>query len=284
MALGEALGNMASNYRFHLSVRGGRFVRLAYLTVYYLIYIVFRWGDRHLRALNWLKASGLSDIRVDVETPDGLRLSMDLHTAFDPLFSIVGEAMYDEVRAFEPSEGDTVLDVGANVGVYATHAAVRVGSDGAVVAVEPHPGNFKLLRENVGRNKLDQVRLVEAAVDEREGEGELFVHDRAINHSLVRKTGRAVPVKLRTLDGIAEEQGLERVDLIKIDTEGNVPEVLRGAKSILKRHKPRVMFEQDTEDESRGIEEFFKELGYESRLYQVTIYAWPPGKGPEGSA
>lgn len=96
MALSEAVANIAANYRFHWSVRGGLSQRLAYLTAYYFIYIVFRWGDRHLRCLDWLKASGLSDLPVDVETPEGLRLRVDLHTAFDPLYSIVGERDSEE--------------------------------------------------------------------------------------------------------------------------------------------------------------------------------------------
>lgn len=275
MALSEAAANIAANYRFHWSVRGGLLPRLAYLTAYYFIFIVFRWGDRHLRCLNWLKASGLSDFPVEVETPEGLRLRVDLHTAFDPLFSIVGERDYDRVEGFTPAPGQSVLDIGANVGVFTTRAARRVGPTGRVVAVEPHPENFRLLSGNVERNGLDNARLVEAALDDHSGKTELFVHERGINHSLKRRTGRSILVALKTIDQVVEEAGLERIDLIKIDTEGNVPAILRGGQETISRHKPRIVFERDAPEESRGIKELFDKFGYECRDIRVFTYASP---------
>src|SRR5258708_3398548 len=90
MALSEAFANMGANYRFWARVRGARVPRLLYLTFYYACFILLRWGDRHGRALRLLKRCGASDVMVSVRTPDGVVLAMDLHTAFDPLFSIAG--------------------------------------------------------------------------------------------------------------------------------------------------------------------------------------------------
>ena len=98
MALSEACRNIRKNYLFHWSVRGGLLLRLAYLTAYYSIYIIFRRGDRHLRCLDWLKRSGFSDIPIEVETPEHVRLRLDLHTAFDPLHSIIGDRDYEQVE------------------------------------------------------------------------------------------------------------------------------------------------------------------------------------------
>ncbi len=171
--------------------------------------------------------------------------------------------------------GQVLLDVGANVGIFTTEAAKRGGESGRVVAIEPHPDNFRLLAENVERNGLGNVSLVQAALDERSGSAELFVHERGINHSLKRRTGRSVPVALKTIDQVAREQALDRVDLIKIDTEGNVPAILRGARETIGRYRPRIVFERDSPEESRGLRELFEEFGYDTQDIRCFTYACP---------
>jgi FkbM family methyltransferase len=279
MALSEAFANISSNYRFHLSVRGGTFLRLFYLTFYYFIFTVFRFGDRYLRALVWLKRLGLSDARVDVTTPEGLRLSMDLHTAYDPLYQIVGKKDYT-LFGFEPKPGDTVVDVGANIGVYTTLAARRVGPEGTVVSVEPHPGNCAVLRENVSRNGLEQVHVVEAALDERVGRTKLYIHERAINHSIVRESGRSVEIDVTTVDKIVEEKNLSRFDVLKIDTEGNVVEILRGAAAAIRRFRPKITLEYEPGDVERGLDKLLDSYGYELKVHDAIGYASPRTNAP----
>ncbi len=275
MALGEAVANIRSNYAFHWRVRGGRLPRLAYLTVYYAVFTFLRWGDRHLRALNWLKALGLSDRPVTVATPDGLTLDLDLHTAFDPLYSIVGEEDYEREPGFALTPGMTVIDLGANLGVFATRAAQRVGPTGRVIAVEPHPDNFARLKANAERNGLTWLECVHAAAGEKEGRAELFVHDRGINHSLVRGSGSSVMVRLTSVDTLVRERGLTRLDFLKVDIEGVVPEALRGASDALRRLRPLLALERDSDAESRGLDEILTAHGYSRRDRGVFTYARP---------
>ena len=275
MALTEAWQNIRSNYRFHARIRGGRASRLAYLTAYYSIFILFRRGERHLRALNWLKALGLSDRPVEVRTPDGLTLDLDLHTAFDPLYSIVGEEDYEREPGFALARGLVVLDLGANLGVFATRAAKAVGPSGRVIAVEPHPDNFARLQGNARRNGLAWLECVQAAAGDRDGQVELFVHERGINHSIVRGSGKSVTVPLRTVDGLVRERGLTRVDFLKIDIEGAVPAALRGASETLKRLKPLIALERDSDEESLGLDEILKSHGYARHDRGVFTYARP---------
>lgn len=275
MALGEALHNIGSNYRFHVSLRGGRLRRLAYLTLYYVLFVFLRWGDRHSRALYWLKTLGLSDMAVDVETPEGAVLDLDLHTAFDPLYSISGEGDYEREPKFRPEPGQTVIDLGGNLGVFAVRAASLVGPTGRVVAVEPHPDNFKRLSGNASRNGLTWLDCVQAAAGDREGTAKLFVHERGINHSLVRGSGKSVTVPLRTVDSIVREKNLARLDLIKIDIEGVVPAALRGAVETIRRFRPRIAIERDTAPENEGVDTLLAGLGYEWRDWRGLTYAWP---------
>ncbi len=139
--------------------------------------------------------------------------------------------------------GDTVLDCGANVGTFARFA-LEAGA-GKVVAIEPSPENLECLRRNF-EAEISAGRLVLAAkgVWHQEDTMELLVDpdNRAADSFVIRRdaaTG-ALRVPLVTIDRLAEELGLERVDFIKMDIEGAETNALRGAAAVMKRDHPRM--------------------------------------------
>lgn len=136
--------------------------------------------------------------------------------------------------------GDTVVDVGANLGLMTLHAALRVGPTGTVVAIEPHPFCFRRLVRNVALNDLGNVRPVQVAagaVPERR-----TIYDfPAVNigrSSLIPASLESKPageVSVNRLDTILAEIGIGDVRLLKIDVEGFELEVLKGAVDTLAR-------------------------------------------------
>jgi FkbM family methyltransferase len=131
-------------------------------------------------------------------------------------------------------EGDTMVDVGANLGLMTLHAAGRVGPTGAVVAIEPHPAYFPRLLENVALNGLRNVRAVEVAAGDVTEERTIFDIPSANigRSSLARPEVDSEPagsVSVRPLDDILDDQKADFVRLLKIDVEGFEPQVLRGA-------------------------------------------------------
>jgi len=141
-------------------------------------------------------------------------------------------------RWFRPRLGDVVVDVGASIGRFSL-AAARAGA--SVVAVEPNPETFKVLATNVGLNGFRNVRLVNAALGEREGEAELHLPlvrqgSASLRGDWERRFAtRTVCVRVKTLDGLVEELGLERIDWLLVDVEGYELEVLRGGPGALGR-------------------------------------------------
>ncbi len=127
-------------------------------------------------------------------------------------------------------EGDTFVDVGANIGHLTLLAAQRVGPSGTVVAIEPHPRTFAFLRKNVQLNGFKQVRAINAAAGNHVGQAQItdFRTD-DMNHL---ESNRGIKVPLLTLDSLGIER---RVNLLKIDTEGFEPYVLEGATHLLQR-------------------------------------------------
>jgi FkbM family methyltransferase len=221
-----------------------------------------------LRALRRARYSGPTPEgrRATVRLPWGLPLDVNADESvgftifttgvFDPC---VSETMH---RLIDP--GELVVDVGANIGYLTSLAATRAGSDGTVLAFEPHPVVFALLQGNVAR--WDGVANIEArqtALSDRDGTAELNAGSSfEANMGLSRlDEGHAeagdvlVSVSVKQLDEVV---GDREVGLLKIDVEGHEPEVLRGARRLLESRRVRdVIFEDHDpypDDSTRLVE------------------------------
>jgi FkbM family methyltransferase len=151
------------------------------------------------------------------------------------------------------SAGATIVDVGANIGLYSVLAAQRVGTSGIVYAFEPVSENIALLRQNLELNGVaDRVAVQEVAVGEADGELEIFLSDRQIGtHSAAKASaekasagkGASVKVPMRSVDAFVASSGISRIDVVKVDVEGYDGQVLQGALQTLRRHKPVLFIE-----------------------------------------
>jgi FkbM family methyltransferase len=126
--------------------------------------------------------------------------------------------------------GMQVLDVGAHAGYYTVIFASRVGETGQVIAFEPDPGNFELLRRNIHANRLPNVVCEQAAVMSYEGEATLYLSsinygdhrvfnshdDNKFNTGIPRST---IPIRTVVLDKYLRDKGV-RPDLVKMDIQG----------------------------------------------------------------
>ena len=151
--------------------------------------------------------------------------------------------------------GMSVVDVGANIGFHALHAARLVGPSGRVLAVEPDAGNAALLRLSLAllRNAAP-VELVEAALSDADGtlvlsdlgnpgnSGARFTHaERGRLDRLVHgpdpsfRTVRALRFDAHFANGA--------IDLVKIDVEGFEPRVMAGMAAAIERWRPTVLSE-----------------------------------------
>jgi FkbM family methyltransferase len=168
--------------------------------------------------------------------------------------------------------GDTVIDVGANVGVYTLFLAKLVGPGGAVLACEPDAHNLAALRANLARNRLRQVEAVAAAVGDREGTVH-FLSGRQ-TQSRIAATGEpaSATTTLVTMDGLC--RGRSPV-FAKVDVEGFEDAVLRGARGLMQRRLPRVW--QLEVDPARGAQ--LARLAAALAATGYRCFTWRPGAG-----
>ncbi|MCS7287387.1 MAG: FkbM family methyltransferase [Anaerolineae bacterium] len=157
------------------------------------------------------------------------------------------------IRSLRPDAW--VLDIGAYIGQY-TLLAAKYALYGQVIAFEPHPESFARLQAHVARNHLSNVLAFQEAVGEGKGMLPLVLSGQASDSALCpqsqagMRSADAIEVKVTSLDEFVQEQGLPRVDLVKIDVEGAEGKVLRGAERILKEFCPLLIVEIDRSREA----------------------------------
>ena len=136
----------------------------------------------------------------------------------------------DFLRAHTPSSG-VFVDVGANVGTYALALARKVGPDGKVIAIEPHPVTHARLKFNASASGYAQVKLIAAAAGPSDGELMIATDGDNLGASHIvsdAASAGAFKVPSLRLQRIVQEAGAARVDALKIDVEGFEDRVLTG--------------------------------------------------------
>jgi len=183
----------------------------------------------------WPIASSYVGLRTlplpfDVHCRDGAAYRLEEFYDIETLWQIYVRRVYD-VRP----EHRTILDAGANIGLFACYAAGA--SPGCVVhAVEPFPPTVRRLRETVQRNQLEErICIHDVALSSASGSASMsavapasqMVH--VVHDSVGNGNDSAVAVPALTLAALIERIGADRIDLLKMDIEGSEYDVLGSA-------------------------------------------------------
>jgi FkbM family methyltransferase len=153
----------------------------------------------------------------------------------------IGSYELEKQRAFAQvvHPGETVFDLGANVGFYTLLASELVGPSGHVYAFEPVPRNLLHLRQHVALNGLMNVTEIQAAVCDASGCHRFQLHPSAAMGHLADEG--AIEVNTVTLDHFVFEVGAAPPNSIKIDVEGAEFSVLQGAREVLAQNRPALL-------------------------------------------
>ena len=156
--------------------------------------------------------------------------------------------------------GNTVWDIGANVGLYAVASARAAGSTGTVVAFEPIPLNLDFLRRHKDLNRLDNLTVVEAAVFDRSGALHMQFGD-SPSEFHVSDEG-AIEVDAIDLDTWSRASAGGAPDIVKIDVEGAEAAVLRGGHDVFSRHRPLVYLALHGDEPRERCQAMLQSWGY----------------------
>jgi FkbM family methyltransferase len=228
-------------------------------------------GARHLYDMVFRALHSGREV-IDVE---GGRMVVDWES--DPVLQKTFAA-YVATRHWDPvttrvfkhvvKEGDTVLDLGANLGYYTLLAARLVGTGGRVVAFEPEPRNFRYLVENIHLNNYSQVEAHQMAVSDAGGSTVLYLDEEdSGGHSLRKAAGCVAGVVSVQVDCVALDDFMaqgDRVDVVKMDVEGYEPRALRGMQQLVAENARMVLliefFPRLIREAGSSPEDFVSEL------------------------
>jgi FkbM family methyltransferase len=205
--------------------------------------------------------------------------------AVDPsLDSIVTSVLLGEGDWFETEmefwrrqlqPGMTVIDVGANVGVYSFSGAQRVGPTGKVLAVEPFSGCVCCLQETRRLNQFDWVKICGGAASDRHGIAHLALQaaselNEIVSDATAQSDQEVEEILCFPLDSLIEQEGLTRVDWLKIDAEGHEMQVLAGSEQLLTKFAPGILYENISalQKSNTDVAEYLLSKGYKLFRYQ----------------
>jgi FkbM family methyltransferase len=152
--------------------------------------------------------------------------------------------------------GSVILDIGANVGLFSLVGAEAAGTNGKILAFEPQPFTHATLLRNLSLNGAGNVRTFPIALSDQPGRITLSVpkevratYSYGDSYLSIDPSAHDDPmaqIECKRLDDVLAEQGIDRVDLIKIDVEGAEYLCLKGATMLLdSQHKPVILMECD---------------------------------------
>ncbi|WP_395739746.1 FkbM family methyltransferase [Prosthecobacter sp.] len=141
--------------------------------------------------------------------------------------------------------GMNVLDIGANIGLYSMIAANEAGPTGRVVAVEPEAGNCAFVERSRQLNGFENIAIINKAASDREGTLNLYLcAENKADHRVYDAGGDRPHVKVQatSIDFLLQEQGVTRLDVIKIDVQGAEYQVFVGMQKTLQSQPNLTIF------------------------------------------
>ncbi len=144
-------------------------------------------------------------------------------------------------------EGDHVLDVGSNLGYYLILAGRAVGPTGQVIGLEPARDVYTILKRNVARSGLSNIRVFPWAAGARSEDIEFYGSEIPSWGSLIRDKNllQAQPttVPAKKLDDLLDEFPQFQPTMLRMDVEGGELMALEGARRLLREYRPRIFVE-----------------------------------------
>jgi FkbM family methyltransferase len=182
----------------------------------------------------------------------GFSMKCDLRKILQRQFYFFGTYFLEEATLNCWSDfarsAEMVLDVGANAGIYSL-AALAGSPTAAVHAFEPTPALASRLRETVALNRLKTLHVHELAVARTSGTAQLNIWEgedgsnEGMNFvTAFPKATATLPIRTISLDDFCTEQGIRRIDLLKLDIQGNEAEALAGAECLFAERGVSVVF------------------------------------------
>jgi FkbM family methyltransferase len=186
------------------------------------------------------------------------------------------EMSYDFTKGLKNLKVDTIFDVGANIG---QSAEKFIGDypDSKIYCFEPVTSTYNILNSKF--KDIQQVCCYKFAFGAMSKISNIIMggttNDCSYISDSIPRNSNFESIEVRTLDSFCEEAAISKIDFLKIDTEGNDLEVLKGAERMLLTHAIgaiQVEASMNSKNKLHVPFEVFKSLFESKGYYLFKIY------------
>lgn len=170
-------------------------------------------------------------------------------------------------------KGDTVVDVGANLGAFSLYAAQNGAKN--IIDVEPLPQNISLIKRNFHINKFSLPQIEGIALSDKKGFAKLYLgdldsHNSLFDHNFLNtKFEKYIRIRTATLKDVLDKENIKHVDFLKIDCEGSEGQIVASTPIAVWKDIDKVVIEYHDGVSLLSHEEIsakLKKAGYTVRI------------------
>ena len=158
-------------------------------------------------------------------------LKLKIRTKSTDLMALTHVWLIEEYRNadFKIGNNDTVVDVGAHIGLFSLFAA-QFCKKGRVFCFEPVNDNYELLLENIKLNNITNIIPFNCAVSQNSSKVKIFLNDDQSSHSMFIPNSESIEVPSISIHDIFKENEIKKCDLLKLDCEGAEYDIIKSIK------------------------------------------------------
>ena len=154
-----------------------------------------------------------------LEMRNGIKIK--LRTNSTDLMAFANVWLVEEYRkpGFEIRNNDTMIDIGAHIGLFALYASQFCRS-GKIFCFEPIKENFDMLTTNIELNQITNITAINTAVSADNGIVTIYLNEDQSGHSMHTVGSKKVETKSVSLQSVFDSNSIEHCDFLKLDCEG----------------------------------------------------------------
>lgn len=208
---------------------------------------------------------------------DNYQLCLNAHSLNILCTFILQQYKYEkEDKLIQVEPGDIVIDAGGCWGDTALYFAHKTGKYGQVFCFEFLPDNLVIMQKNLNFNRdlEDRIKIIPKALWDKSGENISYC-EKGPGTCLTPEQTQASQVQTKTIDDFVKEEGLKKLNFIKMDIEGSELKALQGAEQAIRTFRPKLAIAlYHKADDFILIPSYLEnlKLGYEFFLDHFTIH------------
>jgi len=181
--------------------------------------------------------------------------------------------------------GDNVLDIGSNIGVFALFAFSQSAKH--IYCIEPDPDNINLIKKNISNNNIQNIETFKYAISGHNCQNtKLYKSDYDSHESLILvnngKLSDSIDVRSITLEKLLNSIDLEKIDFLKMDCEGSEGDIIKYSNKIVWGKINKISIEYHDKLSTLNHDEICNKLqsfGFQTKIKKIDnflgyVFAW----------